>query len=55
MKNPEVIVIGYMTEEKHLSERVIDRGGISFTLMAMTHGYGQGFVMESTPNETEQQ
>lgn len=42
----EVKVMGYVTEYKHISERVIDTDGICFTLMAMTHGYGQGFIYE---------
>ena len=31
----EVILMGYITREKHISERVIDPDGICFTLMAM--------------------
>ena len=42
----EVILMGYITREKHISERVIDPDGICFTLMAMTHRYGQGFIYE---------
>ena len=42
----KVILLGYLTEEKHLSERIIDAEGICFTLMAMTHGYGQGYILE---------
>lgn len=44
----EVKVMGYVTEYKHISERVIDTDGICFTLMAMTHGYGQGFIYEDS-------
>ena len=48
----EVILMGYITREKHISERVIDPDGICFTLMAMTHGYGQEFIYEEdTPTE----
>ena len=36
----EVKVIGYITKEKHMSERVISTDGVSFTILAMTHGYG---------------
>lgn len=47
MKNSsDVVLLGFLTEEHHLSERVIDPKGICFTLMAMTHGYGQGFIYE---------
>lgn len=42
--NDRVILLGYLTEEKHLSERVVDPDGICFTLMAQTHGYAQGFI-----------
>lgn len=46
MEKPEVIVLGFVTENKHLSERVISREGIGFTLMACTHGYAIGFIIE---------
>ena len=42
----EVKVMGYITKEKHMSERVISIDGVAFTIMAMTHGYGQGFIYE---------
>ena len=42
----EVKVMGYVTKEKHMSERVISIDGVAFTIMAMTHGYGQGFIYE---------
>lgn len=48
----EVILMGYITREKHISERVIDPDGICFTLMAMTHGYGQGFIYEDRSAES---
>ena len=41
-----VKVMGYVTKEKHMSERVISIDGVAFTIMAMTHGYGQGFIYE---------
>lgn len=42
----EVKVMGYVTKEKHMSEMVISIDGVAFTIMAMTHGYGQGFIYE---------
>ena len=39
----EVKVMGYVTKEKHMSE---SKDGVSFTILAMTHGYGQGFIYE---------
>ena len=41
-----VKVMGYVTKEKHMSERVISTDGVAVTIMAMTHGYGQGFIYE---------
>ena len=41
-----VKVMGYVTKKKHMSERVISIYGVAFTIMAMTHGYGQGFIYE---------
>lgn len=38
--------MGYITKEKHISERVISIDGVAFIIMAMTHGYGQGFIYE---------
>lgn len=43
--NEDVNILGYIGD-KHISERVISRDGICFTLMAMTHGWGQGYVIE---------
>ena len=42
----EVSVVGYTGDGKHISERVIDPRGLCFTLMAMTHGWGQGYIVE---------
>lgn len=46
MNETDTIVLGYLGPRKHMSERVIDTQGLSFTLMAMTHGWGQGYLME---------
>ena len=51
----EVITKGYMTQQKHMSERVIDVEGVCFTVMAMTHGYGQGYIMEYGNNQDTSQ
>lgn len=48
----DIMLLGYLTPKEHLSERIIYQGGVSFTLMAMTHGYGQGYVLV-TENEEE--
>lgn len=40
-------MLGYLSPaKKHTSERVISPDGCCFTLLAMTHGYGQGYIME---------
>lgn len=40
-------MLGYLSPaKKHMSERVISPDGCCFTLLAMTHGYGQGYIME---------
>lgn len=49
----EVELVGYLTAKKHLSERIIDPEGCCFTLMAMTHGYGQGFIIEYEDEKDE--
>lgn len=47
----KVIILGYVGgNRKHMSERVIDPNGICFTLMAMTHGWGQGYLLEYEDN-----
>lgn len=51
----EVIIKGYTTEQKHMSERVVDVEGICFTIMAMTPGYGQGYIMEYGNNQDTSQ
>lgn len=43
-KNDKVIIVGYTAHEEHMSQRVIAEEGICFTLMAMTHGWGQGYI-----------
>ena len=43
----EVEILGYLSPgRRHISERVISPNGCCFTLMAMTHGWGQGYIME---------
>lgn len=45
--NRDVQMLGYLSPaKKHTSERVISPDGCCFTLLAMTHGYGQGYIME---------
>lgn len=44
-------MMGYVGNDPHLSEREIDPEGICFTLMAMTHGYGQGYIYVQEDDE----
>lgn len=51
----KVIIKGYTTEQKHMSERVVDVYGVCFTILAMTHGYGQEYIMEYGNNQDTSQ
>lgn len=42
-------------DNPHMSERVISPKGICFTVMAMTHGYGMGYIMEYEENSGSNQ
>lgn len=55
--NDEVRIIGYRGGYKHMSERVMDTNGIAPTLLAMTHGWGQGYflVYEENGNDMPEQ
>lgn len=50
-----MIIKGYTTEYKHMSERIVDVEGVCFTIMAMTHGYGQEYIMEYGNNQDTSQ
>ena len=51
----KVIIKGYTTEYKHMSERIVNVEGVCFTVMAMTHVYGQGYIMEYGNNQDTSQ
>ena len=41
----EVSILGYRGGQEHMSERIMDTNGIAPTLLAMTHGWGQGYFL----------
>lgn len=43
----KVIKVGTVSPTSMIAGRVIDINGICFTLMAQTHGYGQGNLLDT--------
>lgn len=41
----EIKILGFRGGQEHMSERIMDTQGIAPTLLAMTHGWGQGYFL----------